>query len=95
MEDISTNGQHQEFVVVQGAADLVVLLPGEIWLLDFKTDHVKPDDLDSRIHHYEPQLALYSRALEQIYRRPVTRCWLHFLTLRQSVPLHTRQPPLR
>ena len=95
MEDISTNGQHQEFVVVQGAADLVVLLPGEIWLLDFKTDHVKPDDLDSRVHQYEPQLALYSRALEQIYRRPVTRCWLHFLTLRQSVPLHTRQPPLR
>ena len=29
-----------EFVVVQGVADLVVLLPKEIWLVDFKTDDV-------------------------------------------------------
>src|SRR5207245_6823345 len=27
-----------EFLVVQGVADLAVILPDEIWLLDFKTD---------------------------------------------------------
>ena len=31
-------GLENEFVVVQGVADLVVLLPEEIWLVDFKTD---------------------------------------------------------
>ena len=30
-----------EFVVVQGIADLVVLLPKEIWMVDFKTDEIR------------------------------------------------------
>ena len=36
----SEPGLEAEFVVVQGVADLVVLLPKEIWLVDFKTDEV-------------------------------------------------------
>jgi hypothetical protein len=34
-------GLEAEFVVVQGVADLVVLLPEEIWLVDFKTDEIR------------------------------------------------------
>ena len=37
-----------EFVVVQGVADLVVVLPGEIWLVDFKTDELKSGELTGR-----------------------------------------------
>ena len=37
-----------EFVVVQGVADLIVLLPEEIWLVDFKTDNVSPDEIRLR-----------------------------------------------
>ena len=36
----SAPGLKDEFVVVQGVADLVVLLPKEIWLADFKTDEI-------------------------------------------------------
>jgi ATP-dependent helicase/nuclease subunit A len=73
-----------EFVVVQGVADLVVLLPQEIWLVDFKTDDVRKNELAGKIKIYEPQLKLYARALEKIYSRPVTDCRLHFLSLQHS-----------
>jgi ATP-dependent helicase/nuclease subunit A len=74
----------QEFVVVQGVADLVVLLPEEIWLVDFKTDEIGAGDLPAQTKLHAPQLKLYARALAKIYRRPVTHCWLHFLALQHS-----------
>jgi ATP-dependent helicase/nuclease subunit A len=73
-----------EFVVVQGVADLVVLLPQEIWLLDFKTDELGADDLPVKIKTYAPQLKLYASALGKIYSRPVTNCWLHFLSAQKT-----------
>jgi len=74
-----------EFVVVQGFADLAVILPEAIWLVDFKTDHVKSGELGSVVKFYEPQLKLYALALGRIYHRRVTESWLHFLSLKQSV----------
>ena len=74
-----------EFVVVQGFADLAVILPEEIWLVDFKTDHVDRGELAAVVKFYEPQLKLYALALGRIYRRRVTESWLHFLSLQQSV----------
>ena len=76
-----------EFVVVQGVADLVVLLPVEIWLVDFKTDHFGLTELPEKTRLYAPQLKLYAAALSRIYRRPVQESWLHFLALHRSVAL--------
>ncbi|MGA3162894.1 MAG: helicase-exonuclease AddAB subunit AddA [Verrucomicrobiota bacterium] len=76
-----------EFVVVQGVADLVVLLPKEIWLADFKTDEVHANELPEKIRLYAPQLKLYARALAKIYSRPVTNRWLHFLSARRTVEI--------
>jgi ATP-dependent helicase/nuclease subunit A len=81
-----------EFVIVRGVADLVVLLPREIWVLDFKTDAVQPGDLTDKAEQYYPQLRLYARALAGIYRRPVTESWLYFLGPRQAIP--TSKDPL-
>ncbi|HXR04111.1 MAG TPA: UvrD-helicase domain-containing protein [Verrucomicrobiae bacterium] len=78
-------GLESEFVVVQGVADLVVLLPEEIWLVDFKTDDLRAGDLPAKTRIYTPQLKLYARALEKIYARPVSACWLHFLSQKHSV----------
>ncbi len=80
----SAPGLEDEFVVVQGVADLVVLLPKEIWVVDFKTDAVGPAGLPDKIKAYAPQLKLYAQALEKIYARPVTACWLHFLAARRT-----------
>jgi ATP-dependent helicase/nuclease subunit A len=70
--------QH-EFVVIQGVADAAVILSGEIWLVDFKTDSVTLSQAASRARIYEPQLRLYAEALSRIYNRPVTELWLWFL----------------
>ena len=74
-----------EFIIVQGVADLVALMPREIWLVDFKTDAVSAKDLPEKTEFYSPQLKLYAQALEKIYSRPVTNCWLHFLAARKTV----------
>lgn len=68
-----------DFVVVQGAVDLAVLLPDEIWILDFKTDRIAASEMEDRAREHEPQLRLYARALGRAFGRPVTRCALHFL----------------
>jgi ATP-dependent helicase/nuclease subunit A len=68
-----------EYYVVRGKADLAVILPSEIWLLDFKTDQVTGAELQGKIGLYAPQLKLYALALSRIYGRPATRRWLHFL----------------
>ena len=77
----------QEFVVIQGVADLVVLKPSEIWLVDFKTDSIKPDTLAARAKFYEPQMKLYATALAQIYRRPVAACWVYFLECSTAIAI--------
>ncbi len=77
-----------EFIVVQGVADLVVLLEKEIWLVDFKTDQVRPKDLPTKIELYRPQVQLYAAALENIYApRRVTLRALHFLSAHKTVDL--------
>ncbi len=72
-------GLENEFVIVQGVADLVVLQPREIWLVDFKTDELAVADLPDKIKIYRPQLLLYAAALEKIFARKVTLRALHFL----------------
>jgi ATP-dependent helicase/nuclease subunit A len=73
-----------EFIVVQGVADLIVLLPKEIWLVDFKTDEFGEAELPTKIKTYTPQLQLYAAALEKIFTRKITLKALHFLTLRRT-----------
>ena len=65
-------------------ADLVVLLPDEIWLVDFKTDELRKADLPEKIRLYQPQLELYALALTQIFSRPVKLKALHFLSLQET-----------
>ena len=77
----------EEFVVVQGVMDLVMIGADELWLLDFKTDRLYPEDVADKLKVYRPQLKLYALALERIYRRPVTQCWLHWLYLNQTVEI--------
>jgi ATP-dependent helicase/nuclease subunit A len=78
-----------DFVVCQGVVDLAVLLPKEIWLVDFKTDQVRSGELTQKVENYRPQILLYALALQKIYQRPVTRKWLCFLRSRETVPIES------
>ena len=83
--------QNDDWVVVQGVVDLVVIRPTEIWLLDFKTDQVTPKTVSEKMREYEPQLWFYSMGLQKIYQRPVTRVWLHFLDIGKTVEVKQRE----
>ena len=74
-----------EFIIVQGVADLVVLAPEKICLVDFKTDDLEPSEVAARAQLYEAQMRLYAGAFSQIYSRPVTECWLYFLKVGRAV----------
>jgi ATP-dependent helicase/nuclease subunit A len=76
-----------ERFVGRGKVDLAVILPKEIWILDFKTDRVDEADLPAKVAPYSKQLKLYGLALSRIYRRPVTALWLHFLALEKTVAI--------
>jgi ATP-dependent helicase/nuclease subunit A len=78
---LKANFADDEFIVVQGAADLVAILEKELWLIDFKTDRVPAEMLVARMKEYSLQLRIYALALGRIYRRPVTRACLHFLEI--------------
>jgi ATP-dependent helicase/nuclease subunit A len=83
-------GLSEEFIVVQGVADLVVVLSDELWLLDFKTDQITFEESAERAKAYEVQLQIYAAALSRIYRQEVSRCWLYFLASQQAITVVTR-----
>jgi len=74
-----------EFFVTRGAVDLAVLLPQEVWIVDFKTDRIETAAMADKVAVYGKQLRLYALALSRIYRRPVTKSWLHFFSIGASV----------
>lgn len=76
-----------DFIVVQGVVDLAVIRKSDLWILDFKTDNVTNTTLEAKVAAYRPQLILYARSLERIYRVPAAELWLHFLALGRSVQL--------
>lgn len=77
--------QEEEMVVVQGFIDLAVLLPDQIWLVDFKTDRIEAGELQERAAEHAPQLRLYAMALERVYLgRKVTSATLCFLHTGQN-----------
>jgi ATP-dependent helicase/nuclease subunit A len=85
---LGTSGMDDDFVVVQGIVDVAVILPGEIWVLDFKTDDIAESEMAGRAGIHRPQLALYAQALERTFpERRVTNCWLHFLAIGRTIPV--------
>jgi ATP-dependent helicase/nuclease subunit A len=89
-EELGGSNGGQEFILVQGVIDLAVVMPEEIWVLDFKTDRFAEEELPAKVNFYRPQLALYAQAIARIYARPVTSAWLHFLALRRTVEVEAQ-----
>ncbi|MDO8628904.1 MAG: UvrD-helicase domain-containing protein, partial [Phycisphaerales bacterium] len=76
-------------VLVRGIVDGILPIYEGVEVVDFKTDAVSEDEVPARCELYRPQMALYSRAVERLWRRPVRRCWLVFLTPRQVLSLES------
>lgn len=76
---------NEEFLVVQGVADLLMLGEREIWLIDFKSDALAPAEIATAVKRYAAQLQLYSVGFASIMGRPVTRRGIYFLNPREMV----------
>jgi ATP-dependent helicase/nuclease subunit A len=74
-----------EWVIVQGVADLALLAPEGLTVVDFKTDDVDATGVAALAQFYAPQVRLYADALSRIYRRPPTSCWLYFIRPGEAV----------
>lgn len=61
-----------ESVIIQGVIDCLMEDERGLVLIDFKTDSVKGSSIDGLRERYRVQLELYARAVEHIWRRPVT-----------------------
>ncbi|MFN7953041.1 MAG: helicase-exonuclease AddAB subunit AddA [bacterium] len=69
-------------IVVQGVIDLLAEVEdgSGFLLLDYKTDRVTAAEVAGAAERYRGQMALYARAVTEIFRRPVVESWLCFLT---------------
>ncbi len=68
-----------ENVVVQGIIDMLIITPGGIIIVDFKTDRIAAGRAKERAELYRSQLELYAKAAESILKKSVLAKWLYFL----------------
>ncbi|MBN2899059.1 MAG: PD-(D/E)XK nuclease family protein, partial [Clostridia bacterium] len=68
-------------VLVQGIIDLYFNEGDDIVLVDFKTDHISIDQVESRSRQYLQQLDMYAEAIERITGKCVSQRYLYFLEI--------------
>lgn len=74
-----------EKVLLQGVIDCLWYEENGWILLDYKSDYVKPDELDEFIQRYQGQINLYARAVENIWKQPVKEKYLYLFSLGKAV----------
>jgi ATP-dependent helicase/nuclease subunit A len=67
-----------EMVLIQGVIDCLFEDEQGLILLDYKTDAVRTPDLSQLAERYRVQLELYAKAVEQIWKKPVTQTYLFY-----------------
>ena len=81
------DGLEGEQVLLQGVVDCALLEPDGITVVDFKTDYVTEDTLDTLVGRYRPQVETYAHALSRIYRQEIKASYLYFFHLNRFVKL--------
>lgn len=74
-----------EKVIIQGIIDCLVDEGDGFLLLDYKTDILAPDQLETQLERYRVQLAFYARAVEDILCRPVKDKYLYLFHLDRAL----------
>ena len=75
-------------ILLQGVVDCCFETAEGLTVVDFKTDHVfTAAEVRRRAEHYRPQLEAYSRALERVLEKTVTRRALYFLAAGETVDI--------
>ncbi|MBP5303766.1 MAG: helicase-exonuclease AddAB subunit AddA, partial [Clostridia bacterium] len=72
-----------EDIFVQGVVDCAFEEKDSIILIDYKSDVVS--EAADLVETYRPQLKIYQMALEQVFDKPVTECYLYSLKIGDKV----------
>jgi ATP-dependent helicase/nuclease subunit A len=73
--------------LIEGKVDLVFEEEGGLVIVDYKTDHIAPDQAQAQAGFHAPQLQLYGRGLAQATGQPVRERLVLFTALGQAVPV--------
>jgi ATP-dependent helicase/nuclease subunit A len=74
-----------EKVLLQGVIDCLWYEEDGWILLDYKSDYVRPGELDELIKRYQGQINLYARAVENIWHQPVKEKYLYLFSLGEAI----------
>lgn len=74
-----------ETILMQGVVDCMFRTQEGYTVLDFKTDRIAAEEAAARAERYRPQLAVYSRAIEEIFGGNVVRRCIFFFETGQTV----------
>lgn len=80
-----TDQNGEEMVVVQGVIDLCAELEDGLWLLDYKTDRIRPGEEHMLLDRYQKQMLYYKTALEMITGKTVKCCQIYSFALQAFV----------
>ena len=83
--DRSVDARPEDRVLVRGIVDGILAAHDGLTLVDFKTDAIAAAEVQDRGERYRPQMTLYARAVENLWRCPVRAICLVFLTPRQML----------
>ena len=72
------DGLEGERVLLQGVVDCALLEADGITVVDFKTDFLTPDTIDTVTDRYAPQVDTYAKALQRIFELPVKAKALYY-----------------
>ncbi len=70
-----------EKLLLQGVVDCGIIEDDGITIIDFKTDRVSADTVAAAVDRYAMQVCTYRDAMEEIFQKPVTACYLYFFNL--------------
>ena len=77
--------------IFEGVMDVVFKEGDGLTVLDFKTDLVEKNDLNSKIEHYKPQAKVYSDAIRTIFGKPPKEVVFFYLHLMEPVSMETNK----
>lgn len=71
--------QSEEEIMLQGVVDCCIVEDDGLTVIDYKTDYITPDTLETAVSRYGRQIKAYAYAMERICKRPVKSARLCFL----------------
>lgn len=77
----------EDQVLLQGVVDCAILEEEGITVLDFKTDRVTPQTIQSVADSYMVQVQTYARALSKIFQKNVISSQLYFFRANAFIPV--------